>query len=193
MYPRISDLLLDLFGINFPLPIQSFGFFVALAFLSGSYFLAKELKRKENEGHFNPTINKIFVGEPATILELISSAIIGFLLGYKIILLFMDYDGFVINPQEMILSLKGSLPGGVFGAVLAAYLRYKEKQTEVLKTPKWINHLVSPNQHAGNMVMISAILGLTGAKIFHNLEYLDDFMLDPMGSILSFSGLTYYG
>ena len=31
------------------------------------------------------------------------------------------------------------------------------------------------------------------AKIFHNLENMDDFIKDPINQILSFSGLTFYG
>ena len=46
MYPNISYLLNDLFGVYIPLPIQTFGFFVALAFIFSSWTLALELKRK---------------------------------------------------------------------------------------------------------------------------------------------------
>ena len=55
MYPTISHLLNDLFGINIPLPIQTFGFWVAIAFVAAAYVVTKELKRKENEGHLSPT------------------------------------------------------------------------------------------------------------------------------------------
>ena len=41
--------------------------------------------------------------------------------------------------------------------------------------------------------MVSAISGLIGAKIFHNLENIDDFMHDPFDALISFSGLTMYG
>jgi prolipoprotein diacylglyceryltransferase len=39
----------------------------------------------------------------------------------------------------------------------------------------------------------AALWGFIGAKIFHNLENLDDFAKDPIGSLISFSGLTFYG
>ena len=32
-----------------------------------------------------------------------------------------------------------------------------------------------------------------GAKVFHNLENWDEFVADPIGSLISFSGLTFYG
>ena len=41
--------------------------------------------------------------------------------------------------------------------------------------------------------MVAAISGIIGAKIFHNLENIDDFIKDPINQILSFSGLTFYG
>jgi phosphatidylglycerol---prolipoprotein diacylglyceryl transferase len=47
MYPTLSDLLRDLLGINIPLPIQMFGFMVAIAFIVGHYVIAAELKRRK--------------------------------------------------------------------------------------------------------------------------------------------------
>ena len=41
--------------------------------------------------------------------------------------------------------------------------------------------------------MIAAISGIIGAKIFHNLENFDLFLKDPVGQLISFSGLTFYG
>nr|MBA3705643.1 diacylglyceryl transferase [Bacteroidota bacterium] len=51
MYPSIYHAVKDLFGLDLPFlkMIQSFGFFVALAFLVAAYFWTKELKRKEQE------------------------------------------------------------------------------------------------------------------------------------------------
>ena len=43
------------------------------------------------------------------------------------------------------------------------------------------------------MTMIAAVSGIIGAKIFHNLENIDIFLADPVGQLLSFSGLTFYG
>ena len=51
MYPTISHLIFDLSGFQIPLPIQTFGFFVALAFLIASWLLSLELKRKEKPPH----------------------------------------------------------------------------------------------------------------------------------------------
>ena len=47
MYPTISDFLLDFFGVNLPLPIQTFGFMLAISFLLAATTLKRELMRKE--------------------------------------------------------------------------------------------------------------------------------------------------
>jgi phosphatidylglycerol:prolipoprotein diacylglycerol transferase len=45
----------------------------------------------------------------------------------------------------------------------------------------------------GNLTILAAVFGILGAKLFHNLENFDTFLADPIGSLLSFSGLTFYG
>ena len=46
MYPTMSHLIYDIFGINIPLSIQTFGFWVAIAFLLAAWTISLELKRK---------------------------------------------------------------------------------------------------------------------------------------------------
>lgn len=41
--------------------------------------------------------------------------------------------------------------------------------------------------------MIAALGGFTGAKIFNAMETWDDFIKDPIASLISSSGLTFYG
>lgn len=193
MYPTITDLLKDLFGLNLPLPIQSFGFFVALAFLVSAYLWGLEIKRKEAAGLMSSTLHKSMKGEAATTSELISSAVLGFLIGYKILYAILNYAAFTENPQAVMLSLKGNLIGGLLIAALSAYLKYSEKQKTKLDKPILEEVKMRPHEHVGNMTIIAAIGGLLGAKIFHNLENMDEFFADPIDSLLSFSGLTWYG
>src|ERR1044072_2603328 len=104
MYPSISDLLKDLFGINLPLPIQTFGFFVAISFLLAAYFLQKELKRKEQQGLLQPVHKKILTGSPPKTSEIILGCMLSFLLGYKMLFVATNYTVFVDDPAGMIFS-----------------------------------------------------------------------------------------
>ena len=195
MYPSIYYAIKDLFGWDIPFlkMIQSFGFFVALAFLTGAYFWTKELKRKEQMGLLSTTTNKILIGQRATTAELIASAIFGFLIGYKLFYIAFNFTAFTENTQGFLLSSKGNFIGALALAAISVYLKYREKEKTKLPEPKWVVETIHPYQQVGNLTLLAAFTGLLGAKIFHNLENWDDFVADPMGSLLSFSGLTMYG
>ncbi len=193
MYPTLSDALLDLFGINLPLPFPTFGFFVALSFLLAAYLFTLELKRKEALGLLKSKMIEVKIGEPASILDLLGNALVGFLLGFKLGAAILNYSELVANPQEFLLSSKGNILGGLIGAALMAYSKYREKAKEKLEKPKLIKQELHPYEMVGNMTMIAAIAGILGSKLFHNLENLDELLADPVGALLSFSGLSIYG
>ena len=193
MYPNISYLLNDIFGVYIPLPIQTFGFFVALAFIFSSWTLALELKRKEKIGLIKSVKRPKLVGQKISTTQLISAAAIGFILGYKLLYAALNYSEFVGNPQAVILSSEGHFTGGLLVAILNTFLKYREYKKQELDQPKTITETVHPYQLVGNITMIAAVAGILGAKIFHNLENIDDFLADPIGQLLSFSGLTFYG
>ena len=193
MYPTISHLIEDLFGIYIPLPIQTFGFWVAIAFMAAAYVIKLELERKEKIGLISSTkINQI-VGNKLSYIEIIISILSGFILGYKILEGVLFYDDLVRDPQSFILSTRGNLFGGLIFAYLSYYQKNKENKKQLLAKPKKIEKIIHPYELVGNITLIAAISGIVGAKIFHNLENIDDFLADPMGQLLSFSGLTFYG
>lgn len=195
MYPSLYYAFRDLFGIDFgPLKmVQMFGFFVAIAFIVSGYLWTKELKRKENEGLLSIGTVKVLKGQRATMAELITSGIIGFLLGYKLVYIIFNFTAFTANTQGFLLSTKGNLIGGILIGALSAYLKYREKEKTKLEKPIWVEEVMHPYQYVGNLTLIAAFAGLLGAKIFHNLENWDSFIADPKGALLSFDGLTMYG
>ncbi len=193
MYPTLSEFLKDVFGIDVPLPVQSYGLFVALAFLAGIWVMIKEMKRKEKQGLLQSTEKKVFVGEAAKPKELIISGIIGFLIGYKLLAAALQYSLFVDNPGDFILSSDGNILGGIIGAALSVFLTWKDKNKTKLDKPKWITKIILPHEHAGQLLFVAGVFGLLGAKIFHNLENWSDLVADPMGALLTFSGLSFLG
>lgn len=174
--------------------IQSFGFFMALAFVAAAFFLYKDLQRKENAGLFQFHYTQEKVGEKATTLELIINAVIGFLVGYKLVGLVTNIDVVKLDPQAWILSAEGSLIGGLLGGALMAFSKYREKEKQKLDKPKMVKREVRPHQMIGDIVMWAAIGGILGAKVFYFFETpgnFADFLSDPFGSF--FGGLTIYG
>jgi prolipoprotein diacylglyceryl transferase len=122
MYPRFSDLINDFLGTNITLPVQTYGFFVAMAFVFGGIVVYFELKRKEREK--------------------------------------------IIFPQEKVRVRKN-----------------KEKVTEI----------IHPKDLTSSILLVAAIFGIIGAKLFDVIEHLDQLVKDPVHTLLSFSGLAFYG
>lgn len=193
MYPTISDLLQDLLGISIPLPIQSFGFFVAIAFLAAAYVLRKELQRRESLGWLQGKSEILVVGAAATWQELLLNAVLGFLIGFKILAAILDWKSFSQNPQDFIMSRQGNVWGGLLIGAVFAYWKYAEKKKHQLPQPKKEPVLVMPHQRVGDFTVMAAIAGLVGAKLFDMLENWQAYKEDPLSSFFTFSGLTFYG
>jgi len=193
MYPRVTDFINDIFGTHFNLPIQSYGFFLAMAFLAGAYFLNRELKRQQQLGHVATTKRTITIGKPASITELVLIFVIAFIVGFKIFGIIFNYTLFQKDPQEFMFSGHGNLWAGILLAGVFTITQYLLKKKKALNPPIAKEVTVSAGDQTWAIVFIAVIFGIIGAKIFHQLENWGDFMKDPIGSLMSFSGLTFYG
>ena len=128
MYPNLYYAVKDLFGIeiNGLKLVNSFGFFVAIAFIAAAAVLTSELKRKEKEGLLVYEEEKMIVGAPASLQELLTNFLLGFIFGYKIIGAFI-VPAALNDPQSFILSTNGSAPVGVLVGLFFLFLKWYEK------------------------------------------------------------------
>lgn len=194
MYPNLYYAFKDLFGIELSglKLVNTFGFFVALCFIISAWVLTLELKRKQQLGLLTFTEEKIVIGSPASIAELLINFILGFIFGYKIIGAFTISDA-LNDPQAFILSTRGNLWIGVLVGFVFGGIKWYEKNKEKLANPEERIVRIWPQDRVSDLLIYAAGFGFLGAKIFHNLENWGDFVKDPIGSLISFSGLTFYG
>ncbi len=195
MYPNLYYAFKDLFGVEWPFLrfVNSFGFFVAIAFILAALVLAAELRRKSREGLLQPTEMQMLVGRPATRAELILNFLLGFLLGYKIIGLFIMDSSATEDTQAFIFSGIGSWPAGLIMGAFFAWLKWQEKNKQKLPKPEKRTVRIWPQDRVGEVTILALVFGLIGAKLFDIFENWSDFLKRPSDYLLSPAGLTFYG
>ena len=120
MYPNLYHVFLDLLGWDLPALklINSFGFFVALAFVAAHALLSREMKRIARQGHFQPSEQRIEVGHGPHPMDLGMQALVGFVLGWKVIYLIVNASTLFAGsglPQAHLFSTEGNVLWGVAG------------------------------------------------------------------------------
>ena len=195
MYPNLYYAINDWFGwkINALKIFYTFGIFVALSFIAAAYFFTIELKRKEKAGLLQPREESITAGKPASFFDLLINGLVGFVFGYKIIGVFIASRSKGLDIQDYIFSSEGSWIGGIVVAALLIFFKYREKNKQKLAKPEKRIIRVWPHDRVGDMVIFALVFGIIGAKLFDNLENWDRFIQNPIGNLLSPSGLTFYG
>jgi len=93
--------------------------------------------------------------------------------------------GLMVMSREMIRYEKLGMLQPVEGDI-----EYVHKETGKKETRKG---LIYPHERVSTILMIAAVGGLVGAKIFNALETWEYFIQDPIDSLFSRSGLTFYG
>jgi prolipoprotein diacylglyceryltransferase len=195
MYPNLYYALRDWFGVevNAFKIFYTFGIFVALAFLCAAVVLSNELKRKEKQGLLLPREETITVGKPLSFIDILINGLIGFIFGYKLFGAFLASRDQSIDLQEYIFSMEGSILGGLVLAAFLVFLKFREKNKQKLTKPEERVIRIWPHDRVGDIIVFGLIFGILGAKLFDNLENWDRFIKNPVGNLLSPSGLTFYG
>jgi len=129
MYPRLSDLFRDLLGVDFPVPIYSFGVMVAVAILTGAYLGARELDRKYANGDIGgvrlPDASE--EESPSVLVGAITVIAAGTgIVGAKLFTILGNPGPFLLDPAGMLFSTGGlTFYGGllVAAAAIVWYLR----------------------------------------------------------------------
>ena len=192
MYPDLSYVFSDLFGSaqdNWTSMFKCFGLMLGVAFLASGLLVKSELTRLEKEGKVFPTKTSKRAGDSTS--DIIINAVILGILAAKLPYIFRDFSNFAADPAAILFSKTGYwLLGLLVGGSMAAYLIYKRGKIE---GPAIQEFVVQPHQKTMDIIIVAAISGVVGAKLFSILENLEDFFRDPLGQFFSGSGLTVYG
>ena len=193
MFPTLGHLINYIFGtqINFPMP--TYGFILVLAFTTAGVVLKMALKRKERLGLMIQHKSKELVSGPINFVDLAISSLFYFIIAFKLVGIITQYEKFTLDINDYIFSLQGSWIAGIIALALSfGWAYYKAKQHE---SPKSVYKDVDlwPHQITINIVMIAALSGIIGAKLFDILENFSSFVKDPIGQLFSTGGFTFYG
>ena len=194
MYPDLSYLFHDLFGTppdNWTSLFKTFGLLLLLAFLSAAALLRSELRRRQAIGQLSGVETTILPRDTVTVYDYLFNGLLGFVLGYKLTYVLANLAEFQVDPTPILLSLKGYWWAGILGALaLGGYYVYLgRRQGEV----KPVKTTVYPSDRVGPITLMAALGGIVGAKIFAIWDEPASFLADPVGVLLSGSGLAIYG
>lgn len=196
MYPDLSYIAHALFGTqpdNVLSIFKTFGFFLAIAFLSSAVVYYVELKRKAQEGFFVPEKATLTEGAPATPAEIISNALVGLLLAGKGWYAYLHYGDFRKDPASVILSLKMEWWPGLIGAAILGGLTWWDAHRKRKSVPVTREVLLYPHDRISEMTVWAAVGGIVGAKLFDIFDNWESFLENPAGSLFSGGGLAFFG
>ena len=193
MFPTVSHIVQYFTGVFINLPFKTFGLFVALAFLAAGLFINIDLTQKYKQNKILKTKIKIYKNKHKKIYNYIFIVFSYYFLFFKGIHAFNNYNEFSYDTLSFIFSSEGSIYGGIIGLFLSLIYIVYFYYYSINKKEEIIERDVMPNDITSNLLLVTSISGLIGAKFFHQLENWDDFVSDPFNQLFSGGGLTFYG
>jgi len=195
MFPDLSYFFHAVLGTdvdNWTSIFKTFGVFLAISFLGAAWVLRSELERKELQGLIKPIpVKQTSTGFLAT-REAFVNGLVAFFIGFKVPYVYQNFDAFKLDPAGLIFSMKGHWFLGGLAAVLIG-LYYFVSTKNLAEEQKEKNLVIHAHMKVGDIIMVAAISGILGSRLFSILENFGDFLRDPIGQLLSGSGLTIYG
>lgn len=202
-YPKITDWIYEVFNqapaadYRF-LPIYSYGFWVAAGFFAAAVIAAWEMKRREKLGLLKGQDQEVVVGVPFSPVDFALHVIGGFVVFFKLVGLVV-YQPILrtgeLQFNDYMLSINhGSWVGGILGAAALGYYYYYTNKKQQLPEPVKKTIKVYPSDNIGDLVVLAAVLGISGAVLFNFIETeggIERFKQDPIGFLTS--GLSVYG
>ena len=193
MFPKISDLLNYLLGTHLDLPFQTYGTFLALAAIVVGFVLKSELKRKENEGLLTARTRQKNPQRNASWLEIIPVTLFTAVIGWKFFGILFSYRQFAENPQQFLLSTEGSAIAFILIALISILYQIYVRKRNSKRPPENLEEVIHPYHHTWNILIVGLVFALLGSKLFDIFDNFGSFLKNPVRSLLSFSGLTFYG
>jgi prolipoprotein diacylglyceryltransferase len=195
MYPDLSYFFHDVLGSpvdNWTSVFKSFGLMLGIAFLACAWLLKSELQRLEGLGLILPMEKVNPLKNRASLQDLALNAVVVVLMGAKFPYIYSHFADFKADPASVLFSAKGSWGIGLgIGLLYGLFLYYTEQKRDLSKEPDRL--IVYPHTKTMDIILIAALSGVVGARLFSIFENMDDFFRDPLGQLLSGSGLTVYG
>ncbi len=199
-YATLPEFFNSIFNTDiFPnIPLNTYGFFVAMGFMVAAVFASKELKRRGSLGQINSIPSFEMIGEKPKLTDLIWPFLIWLFVGMKIVGALINNPKLLTNGQKTVAYLFSTegfpIYGFLLGAIIAGYTYYKLNKA-ALKNPIKKDTVIEPEDLIGELVFVAAVFGVIGASVFEIIQPNSEMTLvelfsNPMNFL---SGLTIYG
>lgn len=198
-YATIPEFINSVLGVNLPdIPINTYGFFVAMGFMVAAIVASKELKRRGELGMINDIPSTEVIGAKPNWKDFVFPVLMSYFVGMKIVGALIHNPSLLTKGQQTVSYLFSGEGFHLYGAILAAIAAgytYYSINKEALPEPKIEEVNIKPEDLIGELVFVAALFGVIGASVFELIQPNSDMTLielfsDPMNFL---SGLTIYG